>query len=464
VNPSVDTLGPTQVKITIEVPFEELQPAIDAAYKKIGRQVKVQGFRPGKVPARILDQRVGRGAVLEEALNDALPGLYGKALEATELKVVGRPEVDVQSFGDGEPLVFSATVDVRPEIELPAYDALPVVVDDAEVPDEQVDEQISGLQDRFATLAAVDRAVAPDDFVSLDLRATVDGELVEGTEAKGMSYQVGSEELLPGIDAALVGMTAGETRTFDSELHYGEYAGRTAQVEVTVASVKEKQVPDLDDDFAMTASEFDTLDELRADLRTRLERVQRLQQGLQARDRTLEALVAATEVPLPESLVAAEVEWRHHRVEEDVKNAGLELDAYLESQGQSHDDFHAELRTGAEQAVKSQLILDAIADKEEIGVSDADLSDQVVRQAQRSGVSPEVLAQQIMQAGQLGALVGDVRRGKALALVTQNAQITDASGRPVSLDALREQLGGGQPDEGDDDDEPGDEPADDTAR
>ena len=183
-NPSVDTLGPTQVKITIEVPFEELQPAIDAAYKKIGRQVKVQGFRPGKVPARILDQRVGRGAVLEEALNDALPGLYGKALEATELKVVGRPEVDVQSFGDGEPLVFSATVDVRPEIELPAYDALPVVVDDAEVPDEQVDEQISGLQDRFATLAAVDRAVAPDDFVSLDLRATVDGELVEGTEAK----------------------------------------------------------------------------------------------------------------------------------------------------------------------------------------------------------------------------------------------------------------------------------------
>jgi trigger factor len=464
VNPSVDTLGPTQVKITIEVPFEELQPAIDAAYKKIGRQVKVQGFRPGKVPARILDQRVGRGAVLEEALNDALPGLYGKALEATDLKVVGRPEVDVQSFGDGEPLVFSATVDVRPEIELPAYDALPVVVDDAEVPDEQVDEQISGLQDRFATLAAVDRAVAPDDFVSLDLRATVDGELVEGTEAKGMSYQVGSEELLPGIDAALVGMTAGETRTFDSELHYGEYAGRTAQVEVTVASVKEKQVPDLDDDFAMTASEFDTLDELRADLRTRLERVQRLQQGLQARDRTLEALVAATEVPLPESLVAAEVEWRHHRVEEDVKNAGLELDAYLESQGQSHDDFHAELRTGAEQAVKSQLILDAIADKEEIGVSDADLSDQVVRQAQRSGVSPEVLAQQIMQAGQLGALVGDVRRGKALALVTQNAQITDASGRPVSLDALREQLGGGQPDEGDDDDEPGDEPADDTAR
>ncbi|HZG93860.1 MAG TPA: trigger factor [Mycobacteriales bacterium] len=463
-NPSVDTLGPTQVKITIEVPFEELQPAIDAAYKKIGRQVKVQGFRPGKVPARILDQRVGRGAVLEEALNDALPGLYGKALEATDLKVVGRPEVDVQSFGDGEPLVFSATVDVRPEIELPAYDALPVVVDDAEVPDEQVDEQISGLQDRFATLAAVDRAVAPDDFVSLDLRATVDGELVEGTEAKGMSYQVGSEELLPGIDAALVGMTAGETRTFDSELHYGEYAGRTAQVEVTVASVKEKQVPDLDDDFAMTASEFDTLDELRADLRTRLERVQRLQQGLQARDRTLEALVAATEVPLPESLVAAEVEWRHHRVEEDVKNAGLELDAYLESQGQSHDDFHAELRTGAEQAVKSQLILDAIADKEEIGVSDADLSDQVVRQAQRSGVSPEVLAQQIMQAGQLGALVGDVRRGKALALVTQNAQITDASGRPVSLDALREQLGGGQPDEGDDDDEPGDEPADDTAR
>lgn len=450
---SVENLGPTQVKITVEVPFEELAPAIDAAYRKISRQVKVQGFRPGKVPPRILDQRVGRGYVLEEALNDALPQLYSDAVQEAEIRAVGRPEVEIGTFGDGEPLVFSATVDVRPEVALPDYEGLPVTVDDAEVSDETVEEQVRGLQDRFATLAGVDRAVEDGDFVTLDISATVDGELVEGSEATGLSYQVGSDSLLPGIDEVLVGMTAGETRPFDSDLQWGELAGRTAAVEVTVQSVKVKQVPDLDDEFAKTASEFDTLDELREDLRNRLQRVQRLQQGLQARDRTLEALIERVDVPLPEAMVAAEVEWRHNRVEQDVQGAGMTLEQYLEAQAQSHDEFHEELRRGAEQAVKAQMVLDAIADKEEIGVSDADLSDQVVRQAQRSGADPNELAQQIVQSGQLAALVGDVRRGKALALVTQHATISDSAGRPVDLAAMRAELAGEAADEPADDDE-----------
>jgi trigger factor len=437
VKSSVEKLGPTQVKLTVEVPFEELTPAIDAAYRKIGRQVKVQGFRPGKVPARILDQRVGRGHVLEEALNDALPQLYSDAVQEAELRAVGRPEVEIGTFNDGEPLVFSATVDVRPELTLPDYEGLEVTVDDAEVSDATLDEQVSSLQDRFATLVGVDRPVQDGDYVTLDIRATVEGELVEGSEATGLSYQVGSDSLLPGMDEVLVGMAAGESRGFDSELQSGEYAGRMAAVELTVQSVKEKQVPDLDDEFAMTASEFDTLAELRDDLRTRLTRVQRLQQGLQARDRALEALIERVDVPLPEAMVSAEVDWRHQRMEQDVKGAGMELDQYLSAQGQTHDDFHVELREGAERAVKAQLVLDAIADKEEIGVSDADLSEQVMRQAQRSGVNPDQLAQHIVQSGQLGTLVGDVRRDKALALITQNAKISDASGRPVDLEALR---------------------------
>jgi trigger factor len=443
VKSSVESLGPTQVKITVEVPFEDLRPAIDAAYRKIGSQVKVQGFRPGKVPRPILDQRVGRGYVLEEALNDALPQLYSEAVQETEIRAVGRPEVEIGAFGDGEPLVFSATVDVRPEVTLPEYDGLPVTVDDAEVSEEAVAEQLAGLQDRFATLAAVDRPVEDGDYVSLDISATVDGELVEGSEATGLSYQVGSDSLLPGLDAVLVGVPTGESRTFDSDLQWGEYAGRTAAVEVTVQSVKVKQVPDLDDEFAKTASEFDTLDELKEDLRSRLQRVQRLQQGLQARDRTLEGLVERVDVPLPEAMVSAEVDWRHQRLEEDVRTAGMTLDQYLDAQGQTHDEFHDELRKGAERAVKAQLVLDAIADKEEIGVSDADLSDQVVRQAQRSGADPNQLAQHIVRAGQLGALVADVRREKALALVTQNAKISDEAGRPIDLEGLRDELGGG---------------------
>jgi trigger factor len=450
VKSSVETLGPTQVKLTVEVPFEELTPAIDAAYKKIGRSVKVQGFRPGKVPARILDQRVGRDAVLEEAINDALPQLYSDAVEQAEIKAVGRPNVDLEPYEDGGALHFSATIDVRPEIELPAYDALPVTVDDADVTDEQLSEQLASLQDRFATLVAVDRIVENGDFVTLDVSARLDGELVEGTQATGLSYEVGSDSLLPGIDEVLVGAAAGEAKTFDTDLQYGEHSGKTAQVEVTVQGVKVKQVPDLDDDFARTASEFDTLEELKDDLRTRLGRVQKMQQGLAARDRTLDTLLELVDVPLPESLVTAEADWRHHRMEQDVQGAGLEIDDYLATQGQTHDEWHVELRTAAEHAVKAQLILDAIADKEEIGVSDADLSEQVVRQAQRTGVSPDQLAQQIVQAGQLPTLFGDVRRGKALALVTQNAKISDASGRPVSLDALRDAVAGESAEDEDD--------------
>ena len=438
---SVETLGPTQVKLTVEVPFEELAPAIDAAYKKIGRSVKVQGFRPGKVPARILDQRVGRPAVLEEALNDALPNLYTAAVEQTEIKVVGRPNIELETLEDGQPLVFKATVDVRPEIELPAYDALPVTVDDADVTDEQINEQLAGLQDRFATLVAVEREVESGDFVTLDVSASVDGEQVEGTQATGLSYEVGSDSLLPGLDEVLVGAVVGEPKTFETELQYGELVGKMAKVEVTVKGVKVKQVPDLDEEFARTASEFDTLDELKDDLRTRLGRVQKMQQGLAARDKTLDALLELVDVPLPESLVTAEADWRHHRIEQEVQGAGLEMDDYLAEQGQTHDEWHAELRGSAEQAVKAQLVLDAIADKEEIGVTDADLSEQVVRQAQRSGVQPDQLAQQIVQSGQLPTLFGEVRRGKALALVTQNAKISDVSGRPVSLDALRVAVG-----------------------
>ncbi|MDP9408490.1 MAG: trigger factor, partial [Actinomycetota bacterium] len=444
---TVETLNPTRVRLTVEVPFAELEPAVSAAYKRIAQQVRVQGFRPGKVPPRIIDQRIGRGAVLDEALQSALPELYSSAVRDNEVAVLSQPEVDVTELVDGQRLVFTAEVDVRPTVELPAYDSLTASVDDVEVTDEEVDEQLAGLQDRFSTLTGVERPVQDGDFVSLDLVATIDGEAVPGGEATGLSYEAGSGTMLPGLDDAIRGLSAGEDATFDSELVAGEHAGKTAQVKVTVRSVKVKEVPGLDDDFAQTASEFDTIAELRADTRGRLERARRLEQGVEARDAVLEALLERVDVPAPSSAVDAEVAWRRQSIEAQLQQAGLTMESYLESEERTASDIESEMREAAETAVKAQLVLDAVADAEQIGVNDAELTEQVVRRAQGAGMSAEQYAQQVMQNQQLGALVAEVRRGKALAHLLEVATVTDASGRPVDMESIAQETSGEAVDE-----------------
>ncbi len=266
----LETLNPTRVKLTVEVPFEELKESLDAAYRKIGGQVSIPGFRKGKVPPRVIDQRFGRSVVLDEAVNEALPRFYGQAVEENQVQVIGQPEVDVTELEDGQHLTFTAEVDVRPQFELPDYDGLEVTVDDAEVTDAEVDEQLDGLRERFATLTGVDRAAADGDFVSMDLSAVVDGQAVDELTAKGLSYQVGTGSLLDGLDEAVTGLSAGESREFSTALVGGEHAGQDATVTVELKSVKERELPELDDDFAQTASEFDTLEELRADVRDRV--------------------------------------------------------------------------------------------------------------------------------------------------------------------------------------------------
>ena len=293
------------------------------------------------------------------------------------------------------------------------------------------------MRERFAVLKATDRPVAAGDYVSIDLRATVDGEEVPGGSTTGLSYEVGTESMMAGLDEALTGASAGDTREFTTELVAGEYAGSTADISVTVRSVKEKELPELDDEFASTASEFDTLEEFRADVRERIQRVKLLEQGGQARDKVLMALLDATDVPLPESAVRSEMEWRTHDIGHQLEGAGLDLDTYLQSEGQSKDDFEAEVRSNAETAVKTQLVLDAIADAEELGVSDAELTERVITQAQQYGVSPQEFAQQLTQGGNLPALVADVRRSKALATVLERANVTDESGNTVDLEHLR---------------------------
>jgi trigger factor len=439
VQTAVETLSPTRVKLKVDVPFDDLKPSVDAAYREIGKQVRLKGFRPGKVPARLLDQQVGRGTVLQQALNDALPTLYTNAVRDGDIAAIGQPEVEVTDFTDGEQLVFTAEVDVRPEFELPSYDGLPVTVEDADPSDGEVDEQIDSLRERFAVLTGVERPVQTVDYVMLDLDAAVDGEPVEDAAANGMSYEVGTGNLVEGLDDALVGHDAGDTVTFPTTLLGGEHAGREAQVTVTLRTVKEKELPELDDDFAQTASEFDTLAELRDDYRARIGRVRRMQQGLQARDHAIAELVSRVDAPVPDKLLADEIESRRTALSDELAEAGLALEGYLAHEETTEAEHEAEVERDARQAIIAQFVLDAIARKEEVGVGEAELTELIVRRAQRAGESPDDYAQQLVQAGELPSLMAEAARSKALALVLESATVTDSSGRPVDLEALREQ-------------------------
>ncbi|WP_158840929.1 trigger factor [Saccharothrix deserti] len=433
---TVEHLSPTRVRINVEVPFDELKSDFDRAYRKLAKQVRIPGFRPGKAPARVLESRIGRAPVLDEVVQEAIPAKYLEAVNSGELRTLGRPDFEVTKIEDGESLAFTAEVDVRPEITVPAFGELTVSVDDQEVTDEDVDTQLDELRARFATLTGVQRPAENGDFVVVDLSATVDGEEVEEAKTAGLSYEIGSGQLVEGIDEALIGASEGESRTFTTTLVAGDHAGRDAEVTVVLNSVKERQLPELDDEFAQLASEFDTLDELKADLRVRLGRVKKMQQGVQARDKVLEALLASVEVPLPEAVVKGEIDAREHDAIHALDHDETRFAEWLAEQGQTKEEFDAEVREASEQAVKTQLVLDAIADAEQLSVSDAELTERIIYQAQRFGISPDEYVKRAQQSGQLGAIFADVRRGKALASVVRQATVTDAAGNALDLDEL----------------------------
>jgi trigger factor len=434
VKTDVEELGPTRVKLTIEVPFDELQPSLDKAYREVSKQVRVPGFRPGKAPPRIIDQRIGRGPVLEQAVNDALPGLYSKALEEGDVLALGQPEVEITRLDDGKELEFTAEVDVRPKFEIPGLEGMPVTVDKAEVSPDDVEEYLAGLRERFASLKGVDRPAQTGDYVSIDLAATVDGEAVDDAQASGLSYEIGSGTLLDGLDDALEGMTAGESKSFTAELPGGEHSGEQAEVTVTVHSVKVKDMPALDDDFAQAASEFDTLGELRAGTRTQLQGVRRIQQVGQARERALEALLGRIDIPLPDKIVEAEVEHRTNGMVEQLERMGSSLEDYLESIGQSRLDFDADRQREARQGLKTTFVLDQLAMQEELGVEPDEMSAYVTERARRMGVEPDRLAKQLADTGQLPQIASEVLRSKAMDIIAQRAKITDEAGNAVDLE------------------------------
>lgn len=420
---AVENLTPTRVKLNVEVPFEELKPSIDEAYKTVASQIQVPGFRKGKVPSKLIDQRVGRGYVLETAINEGLNGWYQAAVQESGIRPLSRPEVEITEVPDptstdGE-LKFHAEVDVRPEIELPDYAGIKVEVAAAESSDEDVDKALDELRGRFGTLKSVDRPAADGDFLTIDINASIDGADVDS--ASGLSYQVGAGTMLEGLDEAVTGLSVDEDAIFETTLVGGDHAGEAAQVKVVVKAVKERELPEANDDFAQLASEFDTLAELREDLAKQAADSKVVEQGVEARDKVLDKLVELVEVPVPDSVVEEQLEA--HFKEGNGHGEG------------EHDteEHREEVKANTARAFQNEVILDAIAEKEEVNVSQNELIDYIVTTASQYGMDPNQFAQIIDQSGQVPMMVSEVRRRKALAVVLGQATVTDTDGKAVDL-------------------------------
>ncbi len=418
VTSTVEKLSPTRVKLHISVTPDELKPSIAHAYEHIAQDIQIPGLRKGKVPAPIIDQRVGRGAVIEHAVSEGLDGFYREAVTANEVRTVGRPSAEVIDWPSDKDfsgdLKVEVEVDVRPEFDLPELSGVTVEIEPVETDAAAVDAELDRLRGRFGTLVTVDRPAAKGDFVELNLVATIDGAEID--RAEGVSYEVGSGELLEGIDEAVESLTAGEDTTFRSKLVGGDHAGEEAEVSVSVTAVKERELPDADDDFAQMASEFDTIAELRDSLAERVAEQSVFVQGAAARDKLVEALIAAVDIPVPAQLVEDEV----HQ--------------HLEGEGRLEDDEHrAEVTEASEKQFRTQMILDKLAEAHDVQVSQDELTQYLIQSAAQYGMAPQEFVDALQQGNQLPLMVGEVARNKALAIALGKVTVVDTNGKPVDL-------------------------------
>ncbi|RZT58219.1 trigger factor [Microcella alkaliphila] len=418
VQSTVEKLSPTRAKLVITVTPDELKPSIEHAYKHIAESVTIPGFRKGKVPPPIIDQRVGRAEVLNHAVSEGLDGFYRAAVTEQGIRALGRPSADVTAWPNEKDfsgdLEVTVEVDVRPDFDLPAYENETVTVEAAEVTDEEVDAELENLRTRFGTLVTVDRPASKGDFVQLDLVATVGGNTVDS--ANSISYEVGSGELIDGIDEAVDTLTAGESTTFESKLLGGDHEGETAQIEVTVQSVKERELPEADDDFAQIASQFDTIGELKDDIREQLAQRKSFGQGAEAREKLLEWMLGQVEIPVPDTLIEDEV----HR--------------HLENENRLEDDEHrAEVQVSTRKTFTTQILLDALAEKEEVKVSQDELTQFLIQGAQQYNMEPGEFIKILDQNGQIPGMVGEVARSKALSVALSKVTVVDTAGNAVDL-------------------------------
>ncbi len=447
---SAESLSPTRVKLTIEVPFEEFKPSLDRAYKSIGSQIQVPGFRKGKVPAAVVDQRVGRSAVLDEALNSVLPTWYQVALQETQIVPLGQPEMDLTKFTDGEDIELVAEVDVRPTLELPDLSGISVSVADAAVTDDDVEEQLTALRENFATYSEVERAAADGDSVTIDLSAAEkDGTVIDEAQASALPYVIGQATMIEGLDEAIVGLEKGGSQTFSTTLVGGELAGKEVDVTVTLTEVREQELPDLDDELAQMASQFDTLAELREDLVERLTRGKRMAQAAEARDLVLEQVVSAVEAPLPDGFLENEVTARRQQMDQQLAQSGLTIDHYLADEGKTLEEFESELEKNVRDSIVAQFVLDQLVETGDYPIDNDELSNHIMRRAQESGEDPNSYVQHIMEHNHVPEMISEVLRGKALAALVEGAAVTDASGNAIDLSNL--QADGSFADEADED-------------
>jgi trigger factor len=419
------------VRINVEVPFTELQPDIDTAFKQMAKQIRMPGFRPGKVPVKLLESRVDKQAMFDQVVGEAVPSRYTEAVTTTEVRPLGQPDIEITQKEYGQDLAFTAEVDVRPDIDLPDLNGLELTVDAIEVSDDEVDAELQSLRARFGTLKGVDRAAENGDFVSIDLSATVDGKELPEAATEGLSHEIGSGQLIEGLDEAIIGLKEGETRVFTTTLVAGEHAGEEAQVTVTVKSVKERELPEPDDEFAQLASEFDTMEELKNSLTEQVTRIKRVQQAEAIRDKVLETLLEKVDVPVPEKIVQAQVDETLHNAIHGLEHDESRFEEALKAQGSSREEFDADNRNNAEKAVKTQLLVDAIADKLDVQVGQNDLTERLVLMSQHYGIEPQQLLAQLQQNNQLPAMFADVRRGLTVARVVESATVTDTDGNVI---------------------------------
>ena len=433
---SSERVDKDRVKLRVEVPEDALRPAVDEVYRRWAREIRVPGFRKGKVPRQLIDARVGADAVREEAVRDALPDLYRDALQAEELEAIAPPEIEVIDFESGVPLVFEATVDLRPEIRLPELSSLAVEAPSEEVSDDDVNEQLDRLRERFAELETVGRDVRRGDFALIDVRAYRNQETVEEASAPDLLYEVGSRSGPPKLDDELQGTRPGAILRFNDEVALPTAEGQAESQElsftVLVKEVKAKKLPALDDEFARTVGEFASLDELRADLRERLAEVKQRLAAEELRGRVLEELVDTTEVDAPDKLVEAEFNHQLAHLEEELRRAGLTLDKYAEQTGSTELEVRRDVRLRATRAVKAELILEEVARRSEIGVDDDDIGREIALVAARSQQDPQDLAKRLVESGRVSTLAADIMRRKALDHVVEVADVKGRSNGEAS--------------------------------
>lgn len=421
-----------KVKLTVEVEPERFGRDLERAYRKVAEQVKIPGFRKGKAPRPIIDAQVGRDVVLTEFLEEAVPRYYREALREHELAPIAQPDIDLEQLEEGKPFVFTATVEIRPRLQLTEADYKGIRVErpSTQVSEEEVERFLDALRERFAELETVQRPAATGDYVLIDLRATIHDEEVPEATRSDFLYEVGAGEFTGTLDAQLVGKRAGEILKFNATLddRFGERAGQEVTFQVLLKEVRGKKLPAADDEFAKTASEFDTIEELRAALREQLAANKEREADAEVRDRVLRALVEATEVDLPETLVEEETEHRVHHARERAEQLGLPLERLLELQGTDELRFRAEAREHAVRAITADLVLEAVARAEDIQVTAEELAQEIGRLAQALGRDPREVAETLEQGGQVVALAGDIIRSKALDVLVEHAEIVPEDG------------------------------------